>query len=359
MYTYTKLVFLPFLVMMIKQKILIVVMILLSLGFSNKLKAQKAGNYTYDFLTLTNSARVGALGGNQVGMNTGNVDLVFHNPAALSDTLHQSLVFNYVPYVSDIKMTYVGYAHHVNTIGTFGLSIHSINYGTFDRADVDGHLNGTFSAAEYAINLSYAKALSPNLQAGISLKPIISNLEQYNSFGLAADIGVLYNSDNRLFSAGLTFKNIGSQITTYNDIYEPLPSDLQIGISKKLAHAPFRFSLTAQDLFDWSLKYNVEDGNGIAIEDEGNNEGAFDQLMRHLVMGVEIVPSDNFYIAMGYNHRRRKELGVSEKMSTIGFSWGFGFRVYKFHFAYGSARYHLGGSSNHFSISTNLNNFRK
>ncbi len=321
--------------------------------------AQQAGSNTYDFLNLTNSARVGALGGNQVGMNLDDVSLVFHNPANLSDKLHHSLTFNYVPYVSDIKMTYAGYAHHIENIGTFGISVHAINYGTFDRADVNGNLNGTFSAAEYAINLSYSKMLSTKLRAGISLKPIISNLEQYNSLGIAADIGVLYHSEDELFSAGLTLKNAGSQITTYNDTYEPLPTDLQIGISKKLAHAPFRFSLTAQDLFDWNMKYEVNDGNDEIIEGEGNDGNAFDQLTRHMIFGVEVVPSDNFYVAVGYNHRRRQELGISEKMSTTGFSWGFGFRVYKFHFAYGSARYHLAGSSNHFSISTNLDNFRR
>lgn len=321
--------------------------------------AQQAGSNTYDFLNLTNSARVGALGGNQVGMNLDDVSLVFHNPANLSDKLHHSLTFNYVPYVSDIKMTYAGYAHHIENVGTFGISVHAINYGTFDRADVNGNLNGTFSAAEYAINLSYSKMLSTKLRAGISLKPIISNLEQYNSLGIAADIGVLYHSEDELFSAGLTLKNVGSQITTYNDTYEPLPTDLQIGISKKLAHAPFRFSLTAQDLFDWNMKYEVNDGNDEIIEGEGNDGNAFDQLMRHMIFGVEVVPSDNFYVAVGYNHRRRQELGIDEKMSTTGFSWGFGFRVYKFHFAYGSARYHLAGSSNHFSISTNLDNFRR
>ncbi|MCG8579600.1 MAG: type IX secretion system protein PorQ [Bacteroidales bacterium] len=342
-----------------KGKAVIIVTIILLLGFGYKTNAQQAGSNTYDFLNLTNSARVGALGGNQVGMYIDDVSLVFHNPANLSPNLHQSLTFNYVPYVADIKMTYAGYAHSIEGIGTFGLSIHAINYGSFDRADVDGTLNGTFSAAEYAINLSYSKVLSPKLRAGISIKPIISNLEQYNSFGLAADIGVLYHSENKLFSAGVTLKNVGSQLSTYHETYESLPTDLQIGISKKLAHAPFRFSLTAQDLFDWNMKYDVQDGNGEDVADAGNDGNGLDQIMRHMIFGVELVPSDNFYVAVGYNHRRRQELGINEKMSTTGFSWGFGFRVYKFHFAYGSARYHLGGSSNHFSISTNLSNFRR
>jgi len=340
------------------MRIRLIIALIISLGLPKLSFGQQAGSNTYDFLNLTNSARIGALGGNQVGMSINDVSLVFHNPANLTNGMHQALTFNYVPYVSDIKMTYAGYAHHINTIGTFGISVHAINYGNFDRADEDGNLNGTFSAAEYAINLSYSKTLSPKLTAGVTLKPIISNLEQYNSFGLAADLGLLYKAENQLFSAGITLKNVGSQLSTYNDTYEPLPSDLQIGLSKKLAHAPFRFSLTAQDLFDWNMKYDVQDGNGTPIESEGNTGNNFDQLMRHMVVGIELLPSEHFYVAVGYNHRRRQELGVSEKMSTSGYSWGFGFKVYKFHFAYGSARYHLAGSSNHFSISTNITNFK-
>ncbi len=331
--------------------------ILTIITLATTLKAQQAGNYTYDFLNLANSARIGALGGNQVGLASDDINLVFNNPANLTANISNDLTFSYVPFVSDINIFYSGYAHHIDNFGTIGVGIHAINYGTFDRADIDGNLQGTFAAAEYAIHLSYAKMLSTQWQLGVTLKPVISSFEQYNSFGLATDIGMMYKSVDGLFSAGFAIKNLGSQITTYNDTYEPLPSDIQIGIAKKLAHAPFRLALTAQDLLDWNLKYEVKNGSGDVIEDEGNNGNGFDQFMRHIVLGVEFVPSDNFWVDFGYNHRRRKELSIGSKMSTVGFSWGFGFRVYKFKFGYGSARYNLAGTSNHFTISTRLSDF--
>jgi hypothetical protein len=46
---------------------------------------------------------------------------------------------------------------------------------------------------------------------------------------------------------------------------------------------------------------------------------------------------------------------MEEKLSTVGFSWGFGFRINRFQINYGSARYHLAGSSNLISIALNLN----
>jgi hypothetical protein len=323
-------------------------------------QAQEGGDAVYEFLNLTNSARVGALGGNQVGMVDTDLSFSYHNPAALTDTVSGYVTLNYVPYFANINYGYAAYARTFEKVGTFSAGVHYINYGTFDRADEFGDINGTFTAGEYAILLTYSRQLSKRFNAGITMKPVISSFEQYHSFGLAFDVGFMYSSKNKLFNAGIVLKNFGSQITTYNETNEPLPTDLQIGMSFKLAHAPFRFSLTAQDLLNFDLTYTLPDEeNNDPIEFEDNSPGFGDKLMRHMVFGFEFAPSKNFFVSGGYNHRRRKELVVDSKASTVGFSWGFGFRVYKFRFAYGSARYHIAGSSNHFSISTNLSSFSK
>ena len=43
--------------------------------------------------------------------------------------------------------------------------------------------------------------------------------------------------------------------------------------------------------------------------------------------------------------------------STVGFSFGIGFRVSKYYFDYSRTFYHLSGINNNFSITTNLSNF--
>ena len=62
-------------------------------------------------------------------------------------------------------------------------------------------------------------------------------------------------------------------------------------------------------------------------------------------------------LRFGYNFKRRSELALDNKPGLTGFSWGVGFRVKKLHISYGSARYHLAGSSNHFTITTNLSEY--
>ena len=62
-------------------------------------------------------------------------------------------------------------------------------------------------------------------------------------------------------------------------------------------------------------------------------------------------------LRFGYSPRRRMELAHDNKPGLIGFSWGIGFRIKKFHISYGSAKYHLAGPSNHFTVTTNLSEY--
>lgn len=316
----------------------------------------------YGFLNLPNSARVGSWGGNQVGLADGDLNLWFHNPGALAATEgSRQLALNLVPYVSDINYGFVGYSQSVGKIGTLAIGIHNINYGSFTMMDENDQELGTFKAKEYAFMLGYARKLSPNLYAGITFKPVVSQFESYHSFGLAADLGANYISNDGLFHAGVVLKNFGSQISNYNGNQESMPTDLQLGFSQKLAHAPFRFLVTFQGLMNWDMDYRIDDSeNGSAYDTEKDDDIGFgDKMLRHAVVGLEFMPAKSFNLNFGYNHRRRQELKIEEKGSTVGFSWGFGVKVSKFRFAYGSARYHLGGSSNHFSLTTNLTDWQK
>jgi hypothetical protein len=174
------------------------------------------------------------------------------------------------------------------------------------------------------------------------------------------DIGVVYHNPNTLTTLGLVAKNMGIQITTYTGIREKLPFEIQAGITQGLAHAPFRFSIVCQNLERWDLTYEDpnQDISPLGEEVKKSNFDVFgDKLMRHLVFGAEFLIGENFHLDMGYNYKRRKEMSVSARPGFVGFSWGFGFRISKFHIAYGRSSYHLAGGSNHFSLTTNLSDF--
>jgi hypothetical protein len=323
--------------------------------------AQKGGESTYSFLGLANSARVAGMGGEVVSLLDDDINLVFHNPALLSPAMHSNLSLNYVNYFAGVNYGYASYAYSAGEIGNFAAGMHYVNYGTFDRTDELGVSQGTFRASEYALNLYYSRIfLDSALTAGVNLKPIYSSLEQYSSFGLALDLGVTYQLSNSLTSFGLVLKNMGAQITTYTANRESLPFEIQAGVTQGLAHAPFRFTITFQHLERWDLSYTFQDDDvsfsGSDDEKSGFDEFA-DNLMRHVIFSTEFLLGKNFYIDVGYNYKRRKEMMVSSRPGMVGFSAGFGFRVSKFHFSFGRASYHLAGGTSHFSLTTNLSEF--
>jgi hypothetical protein len=324
--------------------------------------AQKGGESTYSFLGLTNAARVAALGGEVVSLLDDDINMVFHNPALLTEGMHNNLTLNYVNYFAGVNFGYASYGYAVEGVGNFAAGIHYVNYGTFDRTDELGELQGTFRASEYAMNLVYSRSfLDTSLTVGVNLKPIFSSLEQYNSFGLALDVGATYFLQSSLTTFGLVFKNMGTQITSYTGTRESLPFEIQAGVTQALAHAPFRFIITFQNLERWDLTYTVANGDNLVVSGNESQKSRFDlfadNLMRHTVIGTEFLLGKNFHIDLGYNYKRRKEMMVTARPGMVGFSWGFGFRVSKFHIAFGRASYHLAGGTNHFSLTTNLSEF--
>ena len=337
-----------------KKTVLILVLIFISfLG-----KAQSGGENIYEFLNLGSSARVAALGGNQVALQDADADYSFYNPAALTTDLDQKIALNYVNYISDINYGYAAYNKHFDKIGTFSIAMHYVNYGKFIKANEFGEKNGTFKASDYAFILSYGRQLNENLRVGASIKPIYSSLENYNSFGLAADLAFIYDSSNKLFRASIVARNFGYQLKAYYGSHrEDLPNEILIGMSTKLQHAPFRFALSYRHLEEFDMSY-ASDLNKTDENLSNTNQDSFsDKAFKHLIVGTEFIPSKNFTVRLGYNFQRRQELKVEEKSSTVGFTWGFGVKVSRFRINFASAKYHLAGTSNHFSISTRLSDF--
>ncbi|HKK67980.1 MAG TPA: type IX secretion system protein PorQ [Bacteroidales bacterium] len=348
----------------VKKRFLTFVLIITGLGSM----AQVGGDATYTFLELPNSARVAALGGSNISLYDNDLNMVYYNPALLNEGMHNHLALNYSNYIADINYGYASYAYNLEGIGTLGAGIYYINYGEFIRADETGVINGNFYADEYSVNLYYSRHFleDSSLSVGGSLKTIYSALEQYTSVGLAVDAGVNYHKPGSDFSASLLVNNLGMQLSTYTqDNREPLPFDIQAGVSWKTKHAPFRVSLGLHQLTHWKMRYESPLITQQLELDDTDEEISFsnrmgrigDELMRHIVLGVEITPSDNFFLAFGYNYQRRTELALSNRPGLIGFSAGAGIKISKFMLSYGMGRYHMAGTTHTISITTDLGEF--
>ena len=353
----------------IKQRILIlkgykeVVIVLLTMLIGTTItNAQQAGNSVYNFLNATNSSRVTALGSNFLSIDDDDISLAYTNPALIRPSMHNNISIDYIDFISDINSGLISYAYNFEKFGTFVTSLQFASYGEFDLMDNTGTKTGTFRASEYAFIIGWAKPLSEHLTLGANIKNIFSSLETYNSYGIAADVALTYSLKEKQFSTSLLLKNMGRQITTYTDgDNEPLPFDIQLGVAKKFEHAPIRLVFLFNNLHKWDLAYERPDNkNDIdPFTGEKKEENKFadfgDNALRHMAMGVEFVPGKgNFMVRVGYNYRRQREMKIYSKAGMVGFSFGFGIKVYKFKISYTRANYHLAGGTNTISIGTNF-----
>lgn len=351
----------------VKKQPFLILLIVITFFINGGLQAQIGGESSYEFLSLPNSARIAAMGGNYLAVYDHDVTLALANPSLISEEMHNNLGFSFVDYYVDIKYGYAQYGRNFKNLGTFVASLQFINYGTFDRADLTGQRNGTFTAGEYALNIGWGRRLHPHWSIGANIKGIYSSFESYNSFGLAVDVSGSYINEERDFTASLIARNIGLMLSGYySGQTHPLPFELQLGASKGLAHLPLRFSLLYHNMQKWDLTYEdplVTAENTDPITGEVNEQGGVadfaDKLMMHIVFGAELNITDFLSLRGGYNYGRRQDNGVSTKMSTVGFSWGVGLRISKFHFSYARSRYHLAGSPNYITLTFNLEEFTK
>ncbi len=349
-----------------KKSFILPLFLFIIILFSNNLSySQIGGDNTYEFLNLTNSARIAAMGGDFLAIKDNDVTLALANPSLITKDMHNHLALSFVDYFSDINYGFASYSRTFPQIGSFIGTMQFIDYGKFTLADETGQKYGNFKASEYALNVGWGRELDSSFSIGANFKMIYSALESYTSFGIAVDVAGSYHISKKQFTISFIARNIGLQLKSYRTgNSEPLPFELQLGLSKRLKHLPFRYSILITHLEKWDLTYedpNNPSGGTDPITGEPNKKGGFeefgDKLLRHIVIGGEFLITKNFSMRLGYNYQRRQELKVDSKLSTVGFSWGLGLRISKFHFSYSRSAYHLVGSPNYITITTCLSDF--
>lgn len=289
----------------------------------------------YNFLRLPISAHVAALGGDQIALTDDDASLIFHNPALIQYVSDRTINLNMMTYMQGTVTASASFVRAFNERGTWGVSGRYMDYGTLKETNTSGEQTGTFGARDIAVGASLAYGLTNHINGGITVKMVTSYIGQYNSLGAAVDLGLNYYDDESEWSVSAVARNLGGQLTAYEDDFERLPLDLQLGVTKRLVGSPFRFSATLVRLNDWEY--------GIG---------------RHFVLGADLLLGEQFYLSAGYNAMRASEMKIDTDEGNgnhgAGLSLGGGLTLerLKLHVAY--AKYHVSASSLLLNISYQL-----
>ncbi len=314
-------------------------------------KAQD-GEKVFRFLDLPNSVRSDALGGTNVSAIENDISLVFQNPAALGKEMDMNANVNFMSYIADVKVGSAIFGKSIREANSFAVGVNYIDYGSFKETNENNEELGSFGAKDIVVNGIYSHMLTNRLRGGVTTKFISSTYADYSSIAIGFDVGLSYYNEDREFSAGLVLKNIGSQLSSYNDKRVSLPWDINIGISKKLRNAPIRFSITGVYLTQWNFS-RVDEANGIDSSDDNFAKTLF----KHAIFGIDIIPSQNFWIGIGYNPKVHYDLKLQEGNKFGGLNAGAGIKIQKFSIGFSLAKYHPSATSFHFSLGMDISKF--
>lgn len=333
--------------------------IILFILFSSLLAhAQVGGRYTYQFLNLTTSPRMAALGGKVITNYDYDPTQALVNPASINPAMDNQLSVNYINYIGDVNYGSAAYAYSWDRrTQVIHAGVTYVNYGSFDGYDEQGNETNSFSGGEVALSFGHARNIAfTDFHIGGNIKFISSTLEQYSSFGVALDIGVMYVYKEWDLNISGVARNIGTQITTYDEIYEPIPFELIFGISQTLENIPIRWHLTFENMQIWNVAF--ENPNREEIDLEGNvkeeNINFIDNVFRHTIVGIELFPDKGFNIRLGYNFRRGEELRIVEKRAFAGISAGFSIKLNKLRLSYTYSKFSVAAATSYFGLNLDL-----
>lgn len=310
------------------------------------------GDEAFSFLRFANSTRANALGGHTVSLVERDPSLIFHNPALLGAEMDGMINLNYMNYISDINVGSAAFTKAAGEKSAWGAGASFISYGHIKEVTSENVLLGDLSAKDIGVKGFYSRDLNARWRGGLSLTFLYSSFAEYTSIGLCVDAGLSYYHSEKGFSAGIVLKNIGAQLKAYEDKRQKMPWDIQLGVSKSMTHAPIRFSLTAQYLKQWKFDYTDE------TESTPTDDNFFQTLVKHFIIGIDYVPSDNFWLGVGFNPKSHLDMKLKGGNGLGGFSAGAGVKIKMFDVGVSIAKYHPSALSMMVSVSTTLADFK-
>lgn len=308
--------------------------------------AKAQSGYTYEFLNIPVSARAAALGGENITTVEDDFTMASQNPALLPCVARKNVSLSYMYYIKGVNIGAASFSSFINERLGWAVNAQYMDYGKMTKADIYGNKEGEFGAKDMALSTTFSYEFSDYWSGGVTGKILYSKYDEYSSFGLGFDLGLNYYKASNDFSFSIVARNLGAQLKYYTQYREKLPVNLLVGISKRLAHAPLRISVTMQDLHNWK--------NSPVSEINGIEDKFITKFINHFVFGVDFIPTKNVYAAIGYNCRIASDMKVNGSSRWAGLTAGAGLRINKFKIGASYAKYHVSASSFMVNLSMSL-----
>ncbi len=291
--------------------------------------SESTGESCYPFLKLNMVSYSAGLGEVSSPLSD-HPDAVFVAPSAAPFQEKSAFFIAYNKLYADISSGQVGYYTPMDDNSSVGGNIKYVSYGKMTKTDEVGEELGEFSAQSLGISGFYSRAVLKHLALSGTVTFIYEGIDDYNSVGIAMDIGGLMKFSRGRGSVGFQAKNLGFQLKGFTEQHkDPLPVLAQLG-------------------GNWNPK-------GLPLKLYGEVEKSLGDPFVFKV-GTSIKGLDPLMAELGYTVRQKVEgEAFKDDEKYNGLSFGAGLKLEEknllFHYAYSS--YGLLGATHKISISFN------
>lgn len=273
------------------------------------------------FLELSAGGRPSALGGAYTAFAQG-IEGIYINPAGMTSLQFREAAFTHYELYAD--MTYENIALGI-PLGNqaIGISVQGFLSGDIQETTIDRPqgTDRTFSANDFAFNVSYARVMTDKFSAGATFKLLVMNLADVRATGVAFDVGAIYNVGVRNIRIGFAINNFGPDLR-----YQGEPLEFETRKSENPDQSTDVNANYVSEFFQLPLTFRVglaydpvnTEQHRVTVLADGLNPNDQDE---NLVFGIEYGYKNAFFLRGGYAgllNNGFEDGGINQRMYSFG-----------------------------------------
>lgn len=213
------------------NRIVLIIIVLLIFSISHA-AGKSEGKTGLSFLKIGIDARAVGMGEAYTAVSE-DASAVYWNPAGLMNSTHSNVLFNHNEWILDVQGEFAAVSL-IRKNSAWGFHLRSFNIGEIEVRDIPTTRPLENTSAHYiSAGVSYARRMTKNFNAGLTMKYLFEKIFVESATGFALDLGLSYQPPLPDLKIGATLQNLGKMGKLENE-ETSLPVIARVGFLYRL-----------------------------------------------------------------------------------------------------------------------------